>query len=149
MNIYFGCSITGGRQDEEMYRRLVAFLLAEGHEVPTAHLSGADVMALESVVAPRDVYERDVAWVRGCDALVAEVSTPSHGVGYEIALALSLGKPVICCYRTGRRVSKMITGNSHPELRLLPYSTVEELTAGLSSLLRDVKSAVNKVTREG
>ncbi len=56
---------------------------------------------LEGQVDPGDVYERDTAWIRACDALVAEVSTPSHGVGYEVAYALSLGKPVLCVYRTG------------------------------------------------
>ena len=41
------------------------------------------------VVNPQDVYARDVGWIVGCDVMIAEVSTPSHGVGYEIALALA------------------------------------------------------------
>ena len=114
MNIYFSCSITGGRDDQAIYAAIVNALLAEGHEVPTAHLSSPDILALEAVVEPNEIYQRDVAWVTGCDALIAEVSTPSHGVGYEIALALTQGKPVLCLYRSGKRVSKMITGNDHP-----------------------------------
>lgn len=126
MNIYFSCSITGGRQDEAVYKAIVDFLLAEGHEVPTAHLSGSNVVELEESVDARDTYQRDVDWVTGCQALVADVSTPSHGVGYEIALALSEGKPVLCCYKVGRKVSKMITGNSHPTLRLAEYHSADE-----------------------
>jgi nucleoside 2-deoxyribosyltransferase len=110
MNIYFSCSITGGRNDQMIYKKIVDYLLAGGHEVPTAHLSRADVMEDERVICPEDVYERDVRWVDGCDLLIAEVSTPSHGVGYEIALALLENKPVLCCYRQGRSVSKMIRG---------------------------------------
>jgi nucleoside 2-deoxyribosyltransferase len=79
-------------------------------------------MALERVVDPVEVYTRDVAWLREADALVAEVSTPSHGVGYEIALALTLGKPVLCLYRQGARVSKMITGNTEPALSVAAYA---------------------------
>ena len=127
MNIYFSCSITGGRRDQHLYQALVQALLADGHRVPTAHLSSSDVMALEEVVDPQETYARDVAWVTGCDALVAEVSTPSHGVGYEIALALGLSKPVICCYQQGRRVSKMITGNTSPTLRVVEYRDSSEL----------------------
>jgi 2'-deoxynucleoside 5'-phosphate N-hydrolase len=127
MNIYFSCSITGGREDQEMYRLLVESLLASGHEVPTAHLAWPDVMEQETRIDAREVYERDVAWVSGCDAVVAEVSTPSHGVGYEIALALSLGKPVLCCYQAGRRVSKMLLGNSQPAMQVCAYHTAEEL----------------------
>jgi hypothetical protein len=121
MNIYFSCSLTGGRDDEEVYGLIVDHLLAKGHEVPTALLARPEVMELEKVIDPHDVYQRDIAWVEGCDAIIAEVSTPSHGVGYEIALGLLLGKPVLCCYREGKTVSKMITGNDRPNLQLGTY----------------------------
>jgi nucleoside 2-deoxyribosyltransferase len=121
MNIYFSCSLTGGRADEAVYMHIVDHLLAKGHEVPTAHLAQPEVMDLERVVRPGDVYARDVAWIEGCDALIAEVSTPSHGVGYEIALALLRGKPVLCCYRRGVPVSKMITGNDSDGLVVRDY----------------------------
>ncbi len=126
MNIYFSCSITGGREDQPVYQAIVNALLEDGHEVPTALLASADVMEYETSIEPREVYLRDVAWVKGCDALVAEVSTPSHGVGYEIALALCLGKPVLCCYRSHSRVSKMILGNDHPCLRIADYQDTAE-----------------------
>ncbi len=126
MNLYFSCSLTGGRRDEPVYAAIVQHLLALGHDVPTAHLADPQVMDLERVVSPNEVFRRDVAWIRACQALIAEVSTPSHGVGYEIALALSLGKPVLCCYREGARVSKMITGNDTPGLTVRPYQRPEE-----------------------
>ena len=96
MNIYFACSITGGRNDEAAYQQIVAALLAGGHVVPTASLADSRVTEFEGVVEPDEVYRRDVGWIEACDLLVAEVSTPSHGVGYEIGYALSLKKPVIC-----------------------------------------------------
>ncbi len=139
MNIYFSGSITGGRRDQQVYAVMVEALLARGHEVPTAILSHPNVMDFEDEVTAEDVYTRDVNWVRGCDALVAEVSTPSHGVGYEIALALLLGKPVICCYQTGRRVSKMILGNDHPNLRLAPYDTPEHAAELVCRFLDELK----------
>ena len=96
MNVYFACSITGGRAFESAYQEFTRILLEDGHEVPTAHLAGSDVMSLEKVIDPQEVYERDVAWIRACDALIAEVSAPSHGVGYEIGYALEQGKSVLC-----------------------------------------------------
>jgi nucleoside 2-deoxyribosyltransferase len=126
MKIYFSCSITGGRQDQPAYKELVDHLVGNGHQVLTAVLASPDVMSEEAVVAPVEVFERDVRWVKECDALVAEVSTPSHGVGYEIALALSLGKPVFCCHLHGKRVSKMITGNTSPGMEVMEYHQVRE-----------------------
>ena len=121
MNIYFACSITGGREFERVYQELTSALLTDGHEVPTAHLAESNVVALEAVVSPREVYERDVAWIRAAHAIVAEVSVPSHGVGYEIGFALSVGRPVLCLFQEGRRISKMISGNPHPQLQVRAY----------------------------
>jgi hypothetical protein len=126
MNIYFSCSITGGRQDEHMYKVIVEYLLAQGYEVPTAILASPKVMEEEVVIPPLDVYKRDVAWVEGCQLLIAEISTPSHGVGYEIALALSLQKPVLCLYQNGKKVSKMLSGNNHPLFTIYAYQTPEQ-----------------------
>ncbi|MGC8855837.1 MAG: nucleoside 2-deoxyribosyltransferase [Anaerolineae bacterium] len=129
MNIYFACSITAGREFEPVYQALVAALSADGHEIPTAHLAGNNVLALEAVVDAAEVYARDVAWIRACQALIAEVSVPSHGVGYEIGFALNEGKPVLCLYQQGRKVSKMITGNPHRRLKVAAYRHGEEAIA--------------------
>lgn len=126
MNIYFACSITGGREFESVYQKIVAALMEDGHEIPTSHLAQSEVMENERALAPCDVYERDVNWIKNCDVLIAEVSVPSHGVGYEIAFALGIGKRVLCLHQQDRRVSKMITGNSDLALKIYSYTTVED-----------------------
>ena len=135
MNIYFACSITGGRDFEPVYQVIIAELLADGHTIPTAHLADSGVTALEAIVSPREVYERDIAWIRDCEALVAEVSTPSHGVGYEIAYALSIEKPVLCLYLEGQPISKMLTGNIHPCIQVISYHNSENAVAIVRSFL--------------
>jgi nucleoside 2-deoxyribosyltransferase len=139
MNIYFACSITGGREFQGIYQDLTAALLADGHEIPTAHLADAGVVALEGLVSPRDVYDRDVNWIRQADALIAEVSVPSHGVGYEVGLALDAGKPVLCLFQQGRKVSKMITGNPHPQLRTRTYADAREAIRLARDFVRELK----------
>ena len=51
--------------------------------------------------------------MQSADAVVAEVSTPSLGVGYELGIAEKLKIPVLCLYRPikGKRLSAMINGN--------------------------------------
>jgi len=124
MNIYFACSITGGRELESVYQAFVAALSADGHTIPTAHLASPGLTE-EAALTPRAVYERDTAWIRDCDALIAEVSVPSHGVGYEVGYALNAAKPVLCLLLEGRKLTKMIGGNPHPLLRVQSYATVE------------------------
>lgn len=139
MNVYFACSITGGREFESVYQEIVAALLSDGHEIPTSHLAQAEVMENERMLAPRDVYERDVNWIRNCDMLIAEVSVASHGVGYEIAFALGLGKRVLCLYQSDRRVSKMITGNSDNGIKVVPYSTLNDAIRQARNFIQETK----------
>ena len=138
MIIYFACSITGGRDDEQAYQGIVNALLADGHEVPTASLADPEILGHEKKLSPVEVYERDVAWIEGCDLLIAEVSTPSHGVGFEISFALSAGKPVLCVFQERVAISKMITGNTHPNIRVKAYTSIKQalewLRANINSL---------------
>lgn len=126
MKIYFACSITGGRHDEDRYQKIVSALMSDGHQIPTAGLVGSDVKELEGGIPPIEVYQRDTSWILDCDMLIAEVSTPSHGVGYEIAFALNHSKPVICLYQDGKPVSKMILGNTDSNLKIFAYVQIEQ-----------------------
>jgi hypothetical protein len=139
MNIYFACSITGGRDFEPAYQAIIAALQADGHMIPTAHLAETEVKALEAIVSPREVFERDVVWIKDCQTLVAEVSTPSHGVGYEVAFALSIGKPVLCIYQEGQPISKMLSGNSHPCIQVNQYRNTDNAIAIIRSYLSHVQ----------
>jgi len=138
MNIYFACSITGGREFESIYQEIVAALTKDGHEIPTSHLAKSEAVENERLLTPRDVYERDVNWINNCDALVAEVSIPSHGVGYEIGFALNIGKPVLCLHHKERKVSKMITGNPDPALTVCSYSSIEEAVSQIHTFLQSL-----------
>ena len=137
MKIYFACSISGGRKDEKAYQHLVKVLEEMDIEVPTAHIAETGIEIIDGEEKPFDIYQRDVNWIEESDLLVAEVSTPSHGVGYEIGYALSLGKPVYCLYKQDVVVSKMITGNPHSLLSVSAYRDLSEAEL----ILRDYLSA--------
>ncbi len=135
MQAYFSCSITGGRAEQQMYKKIVEHLQKRGWNVPTAHLAEAGVLDEEVVIDPCVVYRRDVNWVLESDILIAEVSTPSHGVGYEIALAELHKKPVFCCYQHGKKVSKMILGNENPLYQIYAYKEIDDLLPALNGFL--------------
>jgi nucleoside 2-deoxyribosyltransferase len=136
MKIYFSGSISGGRAHEAIYQHLVTRLQAQGHDVLSAHVADPVALEREKDLLPRVVFERDVKWVEACEAMIAEVSTPSLGVGYEYGLAVQLGKPVLCVYRSGLRMSKMLTGNPAPNLTVTIYSSEAELDELLDSFLK-------------
>ncbi len=121
MKIYFACSISGGRQYEDVFQKFVQLLLSMGIDVPTAHIAETGIEKMDAHETPADIYRRDVDWIEESDLLIAEVSTPSHGVGYEIGYALDLGLPVLCLSDRSVVVSKMITGNPNPLLTVEKY----------------------------
>ncbi len=135
MKIYFACSITGGREFESIYQIMVRGLVSEGHQVLTAHLAEASAGEQEAALGPREVYQRDVAWIIESDVLIAEVSVPSHGVGYEIGYALDKGKPVLALHQCDRKVSKMISGNPEALLLVKAYQDTTEALQTMKDFL--------------
>jgi nucleoside 2-deoxyribosyltransferase len=136
MNIYFAGSIRGGRDDAALYRQIITLLMEYG-AVLTEHVGNTSLTrAGEDGPSDEAIYERDMTWLAEADVVVAEATVPSHGVGYEIARAEALGKPVLCLHRrgAGRRLSAMLAGN--PALRCETYDSVEELGAILRRFLR-------------
>jgi 2'-deoxynucleoside 5'-phosphate N-hydrolase len=137
MMIYFCGAISGGRSELSAYQHIVGRLLSKGHTVPTHHVANPDVLQEERALTPRQVYERDVAWIRESDLLIAEISTPSLGVGYEIGCGLQQGLPVLCLYRSGLEVSKMITGNTAANLQVRTYEDFEALDQHIDHFLSE------------
>jgi nucleoside 2-deoxyribosyltransferase len=83
------------------------------------------------------IYDRDVTWLQSADVVVAEVTTPSLGVGYEIALAESLKKPILCLFRKqeDRLLSAMIAGNKG--LTVQEYATIEDIEVIFSEFFKN------------
>jgi nucleoside 2-deoxyribosyltransferase len=111
--IYFAGSITGGRDDKEIYSELIKYLKKYG-EVLSEHIGHPGLTNLgELGKTPEEVFDRDMAWLNEADVVVAEVTTPSLGVGFEIGRADMLNKKVLCLYRNtpGRILTRIISGN--------------------------------------
>lgn len=136
MIIYFAASIRGGRDDVPIYRQLIDELQRHG-TVLTEHIAHPDDVELG--MTDGDIYQRDMDWLKGADVVVAEVSTPSLGVGYELASAEHLGKRVLCLFRpsSGGSLSAMISGSS--QQTVAEYETIEEAGRAIDEFLIPVQ----------
>ncbi len=132
MNIYFAGAIRGGRQKVEDYAKIVEVLKEYGN-VLTEHIANPKVDIFGEKLSAQEVYMRDVEYLKECDILFAEISVPSLGVGYELAYAESIGKPVICMYDENFNVSGMIRGNQN--FKMIKYSKIEELLKNIRNIL--------------
>ena len=134
-NIYFAVSIRGGRDDAPRYSAILEILRKFGH-VFTEHASAEQLTDRGETASEREVHDRDLAWLKSADVVVAEVTTPSLGVGYEIARACAWKKPVLCLFRpdSGRSLSAMIAGC--PGVTVHEYADILETESIVESFLR-------------
>jgi nucleoside 2-deoxyribosyltransferase len=134
---YFCGSIRGGRQLAGRYMQLIDWLRHYGR-VLTEHVGNDErINSEDGSLTDREIHDRDVAWIAESDLVIAEVSAPSLGVGYEIARALQLGKPVWCLFHTTTEaaLSAMIAGCG--DLEVIRYTRPEELTDRMQKFLTD------------
>lgn len=142
MNIYFAGSIRGGREDQELYSRLIRHLSLHGR-VLTEHVGEVKLSAGGEEDIPDDrIFERDISWIRDADVVIAEVSVPSTGVGYEIGFAEGINKPVLCLYREqeNKKLSAMIAGN--PGVTLVRYTTFEDAVRYIDAFFTSVRQRI-------
>lgn len=115
MKIYFAASIRGGREDVDKYYKIIEFLNTKG-TVLTEHVGNKTLSSSGEVnITEEFIHDRDLKWLKDSDLIVAEVSNPSLGVGYELGIASQLNKRVICLFNsnTNRKLSAMIRGNKN------------------------------------
>lgn len=135
MKIYFAGSISGGREKADAYARLIEHVATFGM-VLTEHVGSLGENAFEEEDLPDDgIYNRDMEWLAAADVVIAEVTVPSLGVGYELGAAERLGKKVLCLFdRSAQvRLSAMVAGNRSFDTR--GYETLEEAEAHISAFL--------------
>lgn len=111
MNIYYAAPIKGGN-DKENNARVIDVLKRHG-TVLSEHIFFMDERNNLQTFTNEQIYAQDLSWITQADIVVAQVSTPSLGVGYEIAKALECNKKVICLYNINatHALSSMIAGN--------------------------------------
>ncbi|HVW23071.1 MAG TPA: nucleoside 2-deoxyribosyltransferase [Candidatus Saccharimonadales bacterium] len=141
--VYFACSITGGRDYAHVYQDIVDMIKAEGMEVLSEAFANQSVKAKDGVsmragMSPSEVWSWDLNWLTTADGVVAEVSNPSLGVGYEIAKAHQLDKPVLALYhkRPDHKLSSMIVGS--PNVTVCEYDIITDTEPAIAKFLAEI-----------
>jgi nucleoside 2-deoxyribosyltransferase len=136
--IYFAGSIRGGRDDHALYFEIIEQLRHYG-AVLTEHVGDEGLGVEGENLNNRQIHDRDIEWLKRSEFFVADVTTPSLGVGYEIGKAAEWGKPILCLFRQGegRVLSAMIAGCKDVVLR--EYRTSAEINNIFEKFFLDVR----------
>ena len=134
MKIYFAGSMRGGQKDQKLYAEIIEELKLYG-QVLTEHVGeGLDEIDTKGM-SDKDIYDYDMMRLLESDIVIAEVTQPSIGVGYEIGASEALEKTIVALFRPdqGIRRSAMLAseGISH-----LEYKTIEDLKPKLEKIFK-------------
>ena len=138
MKIYFAGSIRGGRDDADLYLEIIKYLKNFG-EVLTEHVGDNLITSSgESSINDTAIHDRDIDWLISSDIIVAEVTNPSLGVGYEIGRAIEYNKKIICLYREskGKRLSAMISGSN--KIINIKYADFDEFKLLINQYIKNI-----------
>jgi hypothetical protein len=132
-HIYFARCLRGEtRISEELSDAIQHVIVAHG--LGTQFTIPVDPTWKENTTDHAYIYRRDMMWIDGCHAMVAEVSAVSHGVGYEISYAYHVRQiPILLLAQTGTAISSMLLGSGAFALRY--YSDMSELDAAMAPFL--------------
>jgi nucleoside 2-deoxyribosyltransferase len=128
MIIYCAGPIRGNTSYHENYSEIVRIVESMGH---TALSEVSSKFSSSIPLNAKQVYTRDIKWIDGSKIMIAEVSGPSLGVGFEVSYALFVKKiPVLAIYHEqAGQISAMISGCSNPLLQIKKYTNIDDLTS--------------------
>ena len=135
MKIYFAGAIRGGRDETDIYNNIITYLSSKA-EVLTEHVGSSELTTIgETNRSDREIFMRDMEWLQSADLVIAEVTTPSLGAGYELGIAEKLKIPALCLYRPikGKRLSAMISGNE--KFNCQAYQTLDDAKVHINKFL--------------
>ena len=136
LKIYFSGAISAGRERQPVYARMVGLIESLGAEVLSAHVARPDVLRAEASLSAGEIFTRDMRLISACDGMIAEVSQPSLGVGYEIATALHRNCPVLCLCEQTVFLTRILTGNSDSNLTISFYNHDSEWQTAIADFCR-------------
>ena len=128
MKVYLSTAITRGRREYvEAVKRIVELLKAEGVEVLNARVAdpGFPGPSVDRAQTMREVC----SWLEEADALVAEATISSTGVGAELTTVQKRGKPVLLLYDAhfGFRISDWVVQNPDENLEAQAYRDLNDI----------------------
>ena len=139
MKIYFAASTSALPKQKENYNTIISYL-ASSHELLDNWLLDK-LSSRQTSLNSQEILLREASKIKQADLIVAEVTTPSLGVGYLIGQALANRKPILCLYdQTERRqnISDIVSGSTS-SLLILKYYQPNNIISVIKKYLKNFK----------
>ena len=138
MIVYCAGAINGDTTYQKNYIEMIRFVESMNH-TPLAELNGKFNASIP--LSDNQIYTRDIKWIEDSILMIAEISGPSLGVGFEIAYALFRKRiPVLALASTEvEKISAMITGCNSELLTVKRYQNIEDMQNIISDYFKNLE----------
>lgn len=145
LKIYCAGAIRGEVFDRRYFDKIIEIVKEFGD--PKTEKRGYTLYSMEYYSHIRNtrsieklVADRDRNWIRQCKAVIAEISGPSTGTGWEICYATRVRrKPTLCLYHEDSAPSLMITQDTSDYTIIQTYSEDKEFKTCVRCFLAAVE----------
>lgn len=147
MKVYLAVPLTHKRNIKNA-QHICNYLIEQNNEITSLWVAKdkpKEDLNTKEILTPEQVFKRDIETVTLSDALIAEVSQPSFGIGMEIMAAVKAKIPVACLYENSKKISFLVLGV--PGIYAVPY-TVRRIDEGLNKILMWLQSINSKFDHE-
>lgn len=130
MKVFFAFSTLRLDVNINSYKKIVDFIVGDKNKL-TVDLIAKAIREKEKSRLPnkkentKQFHKEAIGGIGEADCVVAEVSLPSSGVGFQVGHALFLKKPVLCIYSKefgNKNPPKVISSMNSPFLKISPYT---------------------------
>jgi hypothetical protein len=116
VNVYFSASSLYN-QSFDLYRKIVDCIELAGGKILFNWLQD------KKILSPQQVFDEAIKAIKSADVLVAEISTPSTGVGQQIAYSINNKVPVIALVNeNAKEPSRFTLGTESELLNIVSYN---------------------------
>lgn len=139
MIVYFTASIVGKRRYLSNYLQIIDAIKNKNFSIISDHIINTTEAQIrfETKEERLEFTKQLEKWISSCDFVIAETSFPSISVGYEISIALKLGKPVLILFKEGQAPSLLA---HHKDDRLVcekyTLKTLQDIIADFISYIQ-------------
>jgi nucleoside 2-deoxyribosyltransferase len=140
MIIYCAGPIRGDVSYQKFYADVINHIEDEGHSA-LAEFNGKFSVSIP--LTDRQIYKRDLKWIDGSKLMIAEISGPSLGVGFEIAYAIFQRKiPVLALVNSKvENISAMLSGCDSALLSISEYTDIDDMKKIITEFINKISKS--------
>ncbi len=131
MKIYLAVPLRASR-NLDFARLLHGAIRESGHETVSDYVVCDDY---DQGLLPSQIFERDIAALLSSDCIIADISSPSTGVGMELGFAHINSKKILLLASKGSEPSRLPAGI--PGASIIEYASEQEAAAKLKVALEN------------